>query len=653
MTGKILKKLVSAFIIVGVIPILIVGAIWLGLVTNMGNDATNANREIGHSAMDALNQTSENAKNALNSSTAIAINASINALTKQAENALTQLAKDKALQSDSYLKNIKKITEINMGVIVEIEKANPYIENYSGVINKRINAYLYGEFSGTLKGGIYGYIDGNISGQLGNKSYTVIGPKLGNFPVTKTFFAGEIDANIAGEIVIPQGVYLNGTYNGNSITWTGETQSVNGTIKGITGGVVSGKDAGITIDGIVSGHFRGMHGGAFNGTMNAKITIQTSGEIAGTFNGSIDHLPAFYETLFTEVSDKNPDLQWIYVGKPEIWKFQTNEQLQYILTSLGAVGYNCTKRGWYIQAVNEKTTIITPPYVDAGGAGLMVTVSVPGYFDREKQHLIGVASADVTIQSLATTIMEITTYTTGYAMLVDNNGHLIATKGLNVSFDAWSKTIETENYSLSNNTEFRNVVSKMMQGEEGIAKVNVTKLENFDYGPTGRNSTLGTKYIAYAPIPTTKWAIAIIVPEQEVLADVYTTQNKLNNASDQAINTINQNINNTNSKMDNDINLSVSKVNSSIASVVALITIMLILAIVIAVLLAYLVSNRISAPINKLTKMAERASKGEKVSAEEFEVRTGDEIEDLGKAFGRMSASVEFAKMILEEKEKK
>ena len=92
--------------------------------------------------MDALNQTSENAKNALNSSTAIAINASINALTKQAENALTQLAKDKALQSDSYLKNIKKITEINMGVIVEIEKANPYIENYSGVINKRINAYL-------------------------------------------------------------------------------------------------------------------------------------------------------------------------------------------------------------------------------------------------------------------------------------------------------------------------------------------------------------------------------------------------------------------------------------------------------------------------------------------------------------------------------
>jgi len=46
-------------------------------------------------------------------------------------------------------------------------------------------------------------------------------------------------------------------------------------------------------------------------------------------------------------------------------------------------------------------------------------------------------------------------------------------------------------------------------------------------------------------------------------------------------------------------------------------------------------------------------SKGIKVSADEFEVKTGDEIESLCEAFGRMRASVEFAKMVLGEKPEK
>ncbi len=442
---------------------------------------------------------------------------SVKTLQEREKDELVKTSKDKADLINQYIDKTKAVTETAMHNSVNMERSGMYREQVLGNYQDHVNGYVVGEYQGYFNGGIYGVIEGDMDAEIGKDIFRTSGFSGKETSIENIFFKGNIDGNVDITVEVPKGVYFNGTINGNDFIYTDTSEHLSGNIVGEVYGHHQRKDAGIKLNGSIQAYIDGSIAGAVDSNINGTIDIQCNGSLNGDLDGYVDLLPSWYEDMFEVEMKTHPSFASFYMGKSRFWRFQSVKRSQYITT---LNGYNCTKRGWYREAVRKKETIVTSPYVDATGEGLMVTVSSPGYQDAEKEELSSVISADVTIQSLAENVMEIGKYETGYAFMINKTGHLIAIKGLNESYEHWSEAIETENYLETNNTEFRSIVESMTNLETGIHSINVSVCERYNethegymYGPT---TTKGDKIIAYAPINTTGWSIGIVVSVEEV-----------------------------------------------------------------------------------------------------------------------------------------
>ena len=159
-------------------------------------------------------------------------------------------------------------------------------------------------------------------------------------------------------------------------------------------------------------------------------------------------------------------------------------------------GYDPVERGWYKQAAESGTIIVTDPYCDAITGQMCATIAAPAYIDGE---LAGVIGLDVTLG----TVTELTgsiNYDEGvYGFLVDSSGQYIAHKNKNY------EPTETSTVSVK---DILPELGAMMEGNESVRKLT-------DYDGS-------VCYFALTEIDGCGWKLGVVVPMSDVTGSLRT-----------------------------------------------------------------------------------------------------------------------------------
>ena len=160
-------------------------------------------------------------------------------------------------------------------------------------------------------------------------------------------------------------------------------------------------------------------------------------------------------------------------------------------------GYDPVERGWYKQAAESGSIIVTDPYCDAITGQMCATVAAPAYIDGE---LAGVIGLDVTLGTV-TDLTGSISYDKGvYGFLVDSSGQYIAHE--NKEYEP------TENFTVSV-LAILPELGKMLEGAES----GVRKLEDYDGDMC---------YFALAEIGGCGWKLGVTVPAGNVTGSLVT-----------------------------------------------------------------------------------------------------------------------------------
>ena len=262
--------------------------------------------------------------------------------------------------------------------------------------------------------------------------------------------------------------------------------------------------------------------------------------------------------------------------------------------------YDHRKRLWYKEAIKNKRMVWSKPYINVGTNELIVTCSKPFYSPKNK--LIGVVAADVTLKVLNNYILNTQIGKRGYSFLIDSKGNLIAHPGINAGGKKWNEKYLTRNLLKSNSSGLRKVVRGMIEGKTGIQRFEGDPIISGD-----------DKYVAYAPLTSTKWSLGVAMPVSEIIAPALTTAERISLATTQTA----------------------KDIRSRIKNVMYLIGGIFLVTIIVVWGLAHRISKRIALPILKLKEGVQIVGKGN--LDYRLNIKTGDEIEELASAFNKMA----------------
>lgn len=226
---------------------------------------------------------------------------------------------------------------------------------------------------------------------------------------------------------------------------------------------------------------------------------------------------AALERIMIPVQTAHTDITWIYIGTGSgIFRL-------YPYADDLPPEFDPRSREWYQNALNLDGIVWSRPYVDAGKTGLTVTCSylIP---DQTKEWVIG---ADVTIETINQMILDTSFGGDGYGMLIGSDGHVITRPGLTAEDQLWDESFTTENLLEAPNREIKYVAQKMVRGETGISRISLDRNDVF---------------VAYAPVKTTGWSIAIVMPVETVIEPATLTGGKLSRQTAETADQIDQQI---------------------------------------------------------------------------------------------------------------
>ncbi len=239
-------------------------------------------------------------------------------------------------------------------------------------------------------------------------------------------------------------------------------------------------------------------------TMLENINSQVSTKAEDTAQAVADEVSkqlAVMETLAANDKIKSMDLeQQMPLLKKE------NSRLGYImcgpatpngdaLTTTG-VAFNMADRDYFQQALNGRSTI-SDPLVSKVDSSVVVTLAVPIKDDAGKIKGVLVAALDAAV--LSQKVAEITFGENGYAYMCNEEGTVIAHPDQQLVLDQY-------NPADSGLADLIAHVDKMAAGQEGFGEYRWTD---------GK-----IKFMGYAPVEGTGWAVAVTAPKDEVMAGI-------------------------------------------------------------------------------------------------------------------------------------
>lgn len=204
-----------------------------------------------------------------------------------------------------------------------------------------------------------------------------------------------------------------------------------------------------------------------------------------------------------------------YAFNPQLYYFSPyayREDDQIKVTFLGGKSYQYFYWDWYqIPKELSRPTWSEPYYDEGGGNIIMATFSVPFYKEAGGQkEFRGIVTADISLMWLKDIVSSVKIYETGYAFFISQNGVFFTHPG--------EELIMKESiFSVAESREdlyLREIGQKMIRGGEGFVP-----LQDFI---SGKKS-----WMYYASLPSTGWALGVIISEDELFAAVRSLSAKI------------------------------------------------------------------------------------------------------------------------------
>lgn len=179
-----------------------------------------------------------------------------------------------------------------------------------------------------------------------------------------------------------------------------------------------------------------------------------------------------------------------------------------IVTTLGNDTYDYFTMDWYQIPRETGHSDWSEPYYDEGGGNIiMSTYSVPMFSEvNGKKLFIGVLTADISLSWLRVIVDSVKVYETGYAYLISENGTIVTHPRNNLVMNASIFSLAEEKEL----PELREIGKKMIHREHGFSMLNYPNMV------TGKES-----WLAYEPVPSNGWSLAVVFPVKEFMADAY------------------------------------------------------------------------------------------------------------------------------------
>jgi putative methionine-R-sulfoxide reductase with GAF domain len=323
----------------------------------------------------------------------------------------------------------------------------------------------------------------------------------------------------------------------------------------------------------------------------ASIYIPNTITLDDSMNSDLN-TSAYLDFLAPSIMRSNPDIVAVY------YTSATGFNVYYPNISLAAnvpPDVDLLTQPFYVVAIPkndpERKTVWTAPYQDQAGRGLIVTSAAPVY-DQNGQFK-GVMAVDVQLSKISEQIAAIKVGQSGFAFLVDSSGHIIAMPDTGYELFNLSPEVvpvqETPKQTIlgRGSAELQSITSNMIAGNDGLATVDIRGVQY---------------YMVYEHLPSVGYGLAIMVPVLELNAPYVNT---------------------------------LGTIDAETQTTFRLVVIILLAILVVAIGFAIYLGNLLTAPLTRLTKIAEQISKGD--VGVQAKIESGDEIGTLANSFNIMT----------------
>lgn len=262
--------------------------------------------------------------------------------------------------------------------------------------------------------------------------------------------------------------------------------------------------------------------------------------------------------------------------------------------------YEVKDRQWYKRAseVGSGQIVYTDVIRDIHAGGDCIVCAAPVYLD---DRLVAVASVGFYLEAICDAALNIDVGDHGYAFLVNEKGQVLASGSGIADGETAAYAEQIVDLRKSNNDLLAQAAAGMVGGESGWAELTLDGRE---------------VYLAYAPLEHSGWSFAVAVDKAQVISPAQESQEAILNLT-------------------RDID---DKQIRSIRYVYAAFIVALICITLFVSACGTLFSDRLTEPIHSLTDEVTRWDGSDRDS--HIDLRTGDEIEDLGNAFNDMIAQI-------------
>lgn len=184
--------------------------------------------------------------------------------------------------------------------------------------------------------------------------------------------------------------------------------------------------------------------------------------------------------------------------------FRSGDSIKY--KNLADKDYNYYNKHWYQLPKSLNSPVWTEPYFDEGGGDfIMTTYSVPFYRPEGKSRILrGIVTADVSLEWLKNLMSSLKIYQSGYAFLISGEGTFI-------THPVDSLILKETIFSIAkkyNNPDLFKIGEEMIGGKSNFVPYKSLVLQR-------------KCWLYYAPLSNGKWSMGVIIPENELFADMY------------------------------------------------------------------------------------------------------------------------------------
>jgi len=213
----------------------------------------------------------------------------------------------------------------------------------------------------------------------------------------------------------------------------------------------------------------------------------------------------------------------VYMGfEDDLWRHfpymnvgQTLQTKTYVCVSTGlyVTGYYPTCRGWYdLGKTNPSGIQYTPPYEDASTGQVMITLA---WAVEVGSSLVGVVGSDISLDSLASIVLNALVFESGYTYMCDGQKQLIVHPDIDSADTIYSVSdLEFESESTQESSAFDSLLDDhVLLGETG-------------HSVFIKGGSLW--FVTYGPIAGTPYFLLMVVPESEVIEPATDVENFAN-----------------------------------------------------------------------------------------------------------------------------